>query len=400
MSLLQDKVILVENHHEALYFWKKKKFSNLPLMHIDAHSDLNPSFLKSKKVDIGNFIYIALHKNIISDFYWVIPGNKKDFSNYLPIIKKTFNKISPYDKNIVKKIYLSNNLLKTSVLGHRFIICTLDNLPVIKESVLLDIDTDFFIIKTLKSSINIAEIGKRTPWITVDNFYTTIKKKILNPKLISLAYSVNGGWTPMIYKTYADKLAVKFGLNNLKIKKNIQAGECFFQFRTAFERNDISQAKKFYSQAVKLNPSYNSQYNNYGYLHLLSGDLISAYQEFSTMVKINGKDRMSLFGMAIISLFKSEFKIAKEMLNKITRIDGTSQDLEIYIYLAFTEYLLNNLKNAEKYLNLCIKHHAYSEFSKAFKKKIENRSSFDNLSKMKKLELPYWLNKIIFHRYD
>jgi hypothetical protein len=72
-------------------------------------------------------------------------------------------------------------------LGRNFVVCTLERLPVLRQNVLLDIDTDFLMIDSLLTSTSTAKIGKRKPWILPKDLVEILKKRIKRPRLITIA---------------------------------------------------------------------------------------------------------------------------------------------------------------------------------------------------------------------
>jgi len=102
--MTSKQAVLMENHNDALLWWRKTEQKNRILVHIDSHFDfawitdkdpqeiLNAKTLSdfkasakenlfwnlsNKKKDelthIGNYIYPAIKENIVREFYWVVP---------------------------------------------------------------------------------------------------------------------------------------------------------------------------------------------------------------------------------------------------------------------------------------------------------------------------------------
>ena len=122
-------ILLIEDHHEAYYAWRERRFKKMTLVHLDAHIDfgfqevkevpliLNEakslSELKSqlekavlfrrkkfeleKLTHIGNYIYPAMRDGIVTEFYWVIPGDIGEFRKCLGILKKLLRDLKKED---------------------------------------------------------------------------------------------------------------------------------------------------------------------------------------------------------------------------------------------------------------------------------------------------------------
>jgi|SRR3989344_892063 len=75
------KTALVNDHHEAFYWWWKSKLQNVTLFHVDAHDDMRTANVDFKlkaaedytQLKIANFICPAVHHKIISSIYWLNP---------------------------------------------------------------------------------------------------------------------------------------------------------------------------------------------------------------------------------------------------------------------------------------------------------------------------------------
>lgn len=329
-----NKIFLIEDHHEALKIWREKEVKNLDLVHIDAHIDFgfHPArpikkiinearSLKElkkgleyslafthyekdfdKQTDVGNYIYPAMQEGIVKNFYWVVPGGLKEF-------KESYKSIKNIVGNLTKNTFRlgSRGIISTKFLGRNFVVCTLERLPVLRENVLLDIDTDFLMMDSLLISSNTARIGKRKPWILPQNLVEILKKRIERPRLITIAYSVNGGWTPIEYKHLGDEIAYYFAPEEFRkqLKNNSEAAECFNLFTS-------SGKKEYYQKAVKLNPTYRVADNNYGPLYLSLRKFSLAQDEFLRVLKVDPKNPACLLGSGDIALERRDFKKAKE----------------------------------------------------------------------------------------
>ncbi len=371
-----NKIFLIEDHHEALKIWREKEVKNLDLVHIDAHIDFgfHPArpikkivnearSLKElkrgleyslafthyekdfdKQTDMGNYIYPAMQEGIVKNFYWVVPGRLKEFKESHKFIKDT---VSNLTKNTPR--LGSRGIISTEFLGRNFVVCTLERLPVLRQSVLLDIDTDFLVIDSLPTSSNTAKIGKRKPLILPQDLVEILKKRIKRPRLITIAYSVNGGWTPMKYKHLGDEIAYYFapGKFEKQLNNNSQAAECFNLFTSTGK-------KEYYRKAVKLNPTYRVADNNYGPLYLSLRKFSFAQDEFLRVLKVDPKNPACLLGSGNIALERRDFKRAKEYFSFALNSGNHGLFNEVknqsLLGLARAEFDLKNFKRAKELL--------------------------------------------------
>lgn len=358
MKNITKKIALIENHDQAYYEWRKRQFRNEILIHIDPHIDYQ--LTTRQNINIGNFIYLAIKEKIISEIYWLLPGGKKEFKTTLIFIRETLKKIQRLTNTSAKHshpIEYNNGLITTTLERIPLHISILETLPTIKKPVLLDVDIDFFVIDSFRKSSPLVDIGKRKPWIRIDKFVDFIKKKVKKIKFTTICYSVNGGYTPIIFKTLGDKLALKLGFLDKDLSKRLLAGENFYTFRRFLERGNIEEARKYFNLALILNEKYGVPDNNYGFLFLKNKEIEKAEQEFNLFLKVNPLDAYSLVGLAIVYIYKGKFRESKVYLEKAVRIDSNSK-LALF-YLSLIEFKLGNYKRAKKYILKCYKIPSY-----------------------------------------
>jgi len=380
------EVFLVEDHDEVLRIWRKKDINGLDLVHLDAHIDFgfhpakpiekiiktarNLKELKSnleytlsflhyerdfaKQTNIGNYIYPAMEEGIVHNFYWVIPGGIKEFRESAKIIKnilKGFSKQEPARINRRPQIMgckLKDGIISIELLNRRFTICILEKLPILRKKVLLDIDTDFLVIDSLFNADNTKCIGKRKPWIQPEDLIKILKQKIKNPKVLTIAYSVNGGYTPIKYKHLGDEIAYYFAPRDCKrsFEINSQAAHYFNLFSS-------TNKSKYYQKAIRLNPAYRAADNNYGPLYLSLRKFSQTQKEFSRILKVDPENPACNLGLGNLALQKKDFKNAKKYFSKAKNqpksYNGKIRTQALF-GLAQAEFSLKNSKRAKKLL--------------------------------------------------
>lgn len=374
------KILLIEDHHQAYYAWERQGFKNLPLVHLDAHIDfgfpevkearlaveeaksladlkslLEKAVLFKKKqlsferlTNIGNYIYPAMRDGIVNEFFWIIPGGKKEFKRCVKIIKATLKGLRRLDPKPAAPVVKKNGLWQTALYGRKFSIACLDTLPRINKKVLLDIDTDFMMMESLRRANAFQQIAARKPWINPKALARAVKNKIPHPAFITIAYSVNGGFTPMVYKTLGDELAQHLGLDDKGLKKRLIAGEYFRCFRRNLDEKNLTDAKTNFQKAIKLNPAYCVADRHYGLLYLQKKKYRKAKQEFKTMLDIDPKDANSWAGMGRIHLLKKRFGPAEECFQKALSLNHNNRPA--LLGLSETFFRLKHLKQAKRLL--------------------------------------------------
>ncbi len=383
-------MFLIEDHDEALKIWRQKGLKNLDLVHLDAHIDFgfyqakpieqvvnqarslgelkrgleySLSFQRyesdfNKQINIGNYIYPAMQEGIINDFYWVVPGGIKEFKKSVKLIKNIIKNLSrhcrirdssPPPLCFAKRssgaqndaYLLEEGIISTELMGRRFVICILEKLPVLKQKVLLDIDTDFLVTDSLLDASNTAKIGKRERWIRPDRLIKDLLNKELEPALTTIAYSVNGGYTPMRYKILGDELAYRLSPEHFRERYGRK-----FIASVFFEHFEATGKKEDYQKAINLNPAYRAADNNYGPLYLSIRKFSQAEREFSRIAKADHKNPHPLIGLGNIALEKREFSKAKRYFSYAAK---QKEDLPAALFgLAQANFRLKNFPAAKK----------------------------------------------------
>jgi hypothetical protein len=234
-----ERIVLMENHNLAFSVWQKESTRDRILIHIDAHLDF--SWIPDKKlykillsnslneenprssrkplwyqeeqeimkiVDTGNYLYPALKDGVISELYWVVPDKIWDIPEERAIIKKIFQQIlQKHPKGKAEKILSEEKSIVTTICGRKFTTCKLANLPTINESVLLDIDVDFFIVNSLLKEIAGITTGNNKPWMWPSELITALKNKRIRTDCVTISYSVAEGFTPLKYKYLGNQIA-------------------------------------------------------------------------------------------------------------------------------------------------------------------------------------------------
>jgi tetratricopeptide (TPR) repeat protein len=376
-KLTTKDIILIEDHHQAYYVWKARRLKNLALIHIDAHIDftfqqikdarliieeakslselknqLEKTILfKQKQFDIeklthiGNYIYPAIRDGIVQDFYWVIPGDKQEFTRCMKNLKSMIKGLAKQDPKPKTVIKIKDGILKTHLYGQNFIICCLKALPKINKKALLDIDTDFLVINSIRKSRNTDEIGRRKIWIEPEEFIRVLKAKVRYPVLVTIAYSVNGGYTTLKFKYLGDEIAS--GLKG-KTFKLPPAAKAFNLFNYFWQKNNKKKARYYYRGAIKSDPTYAVADNNYGPLYLARRFYKAAEDEFRKILYCEPQNKDALCGMGQLYLRKQKYKSAERYFRKALKI--LSDYPKALFGLGCAQFKLKKYKSAEKYL--------------------------------------------------
>lgn len=202
MFLLPKNIYVIENHDEALTKWENWCVKSSTLIHFDAHMDFDNTINK-KHINIGNFIGNAIIEGLFDKFVWVIPSpSYHSIAGYKFAVKCC----KEYLMNIhyYRKILCGNLQIKEQVI---FYLCSIENLAEIINSdldITLDIDIDYFVNPYIWFDFSC--LLPDSKWISLLDFYKKAKYMIENSKIITIAKSVIGGFTPLRYEYLAEAL--------------------------------------------------------------------------------------------------------------------------------------------------------------------------------------------------
>ncbi|MDD5081385.1 MAG: UPF0489 family protein [Candidatus Omnitrophica bacterium] len=388
--MMNIPITTIEDHHEAYYFWLKNNIKNKPLVHFDAHIDFNyhkvrpyaEIFAQSRNkaeiirqttnkvifdrykgsekslVNIGNYIYSAMRDGIVSDFYWVIPGDRDEFNSCQDLVFKVLTGLAGQSGLQKSEFIIKDGLIEKNIYGHKFIVTTLEDLPIINDA-LCDIDVDYLTTKSLKVARFTDEIAKRVPWIYPEEFMKKVKSKLLAPAAVTIAYSVNGGYTPLFLKIFGDQLLLHFTgmtacvssflleLNgNIKsfcdkkfsvvkqktnelikevkcirlkksIKNKVLAHLNFLLGRIFYAEGDGRAYKRAYDNMITFDKTYTCTENNYASLYFSIREFKKAQKEIDAVLKANKNDIKALCLFARLSVRKKDFGAAIRAYKKV-----------------------------------------------------------------------------------
>jgi len=382
---MKNNIFIIEDHDEALEIWRGQCLpKRIDLVHIDAHVDFEfyPAKTKTQVIDqakdvrhlkrelekfllyqkfqqnfekqlnIGNYVYPAMCEKIIKNFYWVVPGDNSDFRKSLDLLKKMLKDFSRRAANTGERIETGEGFIKTNILGNNFFIFTLNKLPTLKQSVLLDIDLDFLLIKNLNEAEFLDKTKERTPWIRCREFIKLLKQKIEQPKVITIAYSTNGGFTPITYRYMADEIA--YLLNPYIFKKRYADSIKASYFFQLFKRTGN---KEYYNKAFNLDSFYRSAYNNLGHFYLSMGRTKEAYAEFNKIREVDRYNAINNIGLGQVCLRNKSFYKAKKCFDIVLKNRFSPGHLKhkytALIGYAQAEYGLRHVKKAKHLFLTC-----------------------------------------------
>jgi len=360
-----ENVVTMEDHDGAYHAWERSGFQERILLHIDSHMDWDwlqeqdpldlllaqtltelDAMLKEQgrwtlsrrdrlePVHIGNYIHPALQEGIIREFYWVFPdvaiGTTGEPSGILRMLQKMMS-VNPAG---LKNLRVRHKRIELDIQGKRVTACSLSDLPPLPEPVLLDIDTDFLTAERTEY-MGTGRAGhdrwRQLPWIWPEELLARLQAKGVRADFVTIAYSVEGGFTPLIYKYLGEELAVRLthqtipeSYRRLWACKRMGAwyrhyhllDEAIAEFEAAAalvpcdasshfnlaylydEQGAHERAAACYQQAVRLDPTYGTAYNNFGHNFQALSLLDRAQAEYRRILRWDPQHAEARLGLA------------------------------------------------------------------------------------------------------
>src|SRR2546427_4554935 len=328
-------ICVVEDHDEAYHAWKKAGFENKILVHFDAHIDFawiaptpetlleKPSFsemlsmlhrtpfwrlsekTEEERTHLGNYIHQAIRANIVREFVWVYPDDP-DQAKQTRAVRSILESTAAVAPGLFRLAQATDaGYFEGRIYGRRFLAFPYSayRAYVPQEEALLDIDLDFFIIQSLYSR-HYPYTDVRTPsfWLSPSEFVADLLASGLRYEFVTLAYSVEEGYTPLRLKFLGIELAKRLlrslseeeelhfealrelfkpstrkdpesAVRRLQELIEVYPNDAALRFNLAMlllEGNDIPGAAAQYRKAIEDDPTYRTRYNHPGaaLLHL------------------------------------------------------------------------------------------------------------------------------------
>jgi len=410
-----NRIIIIEDHHEALREWQKRKVKNAPLVHLDAHIDFGfypvkpaiKAFEEAKDVadikrqlemsllyesrkknfedqlNIGNYIYPAIRDGIVNSFCWVIPGAKKEFSASAKILNRMIKGLKVRDPHKHQnKLYNKDFFVKDIYSVKKY------SLPV-----LLDVDVDYLLFGSLNKTSLKKNIGKRSPWLYPDKLVKLLNKKFPKRICTTIAYSVNGGFTPILYKFFGDEINLRlrrshldgglekvFTLRNETIasyskddldnafkyadravsllqnsknldetfKRKFLAHIYLWLHNICWNNGKKEDARLYYEKAIENDQTLRAADNNFGWLYLGNRRIDAAREEFERITFCDPLDHSALRGLGDVEFALKKYKNAKNRYGEALKLK--SDDKRAMTSLAECHLRLGNYAETENIL--------------------------------------------------
>ena len=332
---------MFDDHYESFCTWREAGLQGLTCVHIDAHLDvMSVGFNKESLEGIaqsktreelerfrgnprlpwggfhcGNYLFPALKDGTIKELIWVLPahiiggetfvdGVRQEVQNWLDLRLAEYGGLVSEEGAVVGTLE-----------GCRFVVCTADKLPKLSEDarVALDIDVDYFIRNTDDAI-----------WQTPHQLYEALGP--LNPVAVTVAYSVDGGYTPLKERFLGRVTLDVFSgdpeawkseterLLELDRKSDEEGWESFLEEAPEWLKPSLLLRLGRVEEAVALDPEYTPRFQN-----AVARKLVKKEHEagLELMEDLDEETAESLYLRTYLSLGDNDALEAKRSLTKL-----------------------------------------------------------------------------------
>jgi len=342
---LKARLFLMKNHDEAYQVWHQAGVRERICVHLDAHDDMG-WIPEETPTCIANFICQALKESLVREVFWVVPDQTWQSPRHLNPVLLRLKKIIKSYPGDHGRIKVDPREISTQVLGKPLRVCTLANLPPFTEEVLLDIDVDYFLLPRAGYR---SDSPPRLPWCWPAELVARLKAGKLRGDLVTIAYSVEGGYTPLKWKYLGDELALRLqhpgqghpGLQGMEMMRTAALAACRGELALAEEKYLAAQealpdsaappyhlaflflemgrpipAQESYQRALALDPSYRTPYNSAGLWYYSGGEFQKAKLEFRRTLALDPDDPYAHLGLGKVACKERRWPEAEAWLRK------------------------------------------------------------------------------------
>ena len=316
-----EDVHVMEDHDQAYDVWRAAGVRARTLVHFDGHLDFfwlpersAGDLLKAASskdldrmlaeaatwdtgggpfrasVNIGNFINPAIREGIVTSFYWVIPDPFWATPSQRQLVKASLAELIQGHPQDAGPMHLSEHGIRMNLLGCPLVVCPLSALPRFSEPVLLDIDVDYLVSWKCDYRPPYFEHAATRPWMWPSAFLKSLAHAQIPTDLITLAYSVNGGYTPLQYKYFGELLAKAFaapGSLTPHDSPKKTAGYLYGQVCDLWKEGNLAGAREVWAKLIAQDSSYRSVYAFPGYREERARRWPEALRIYDQMIQID-----------------------------------------------------------------------------------------------------------------
>ena len=340
---LAPRVCLFENHDQSYHIWRAEGLRDRVVLHLDLHDDL--AWIKpDQPIHIGNYLCFALREGIARETIWVVPdGSFASLAARHRLLQRVRHLVRQYPAPRAK-VRSDAGGISAALLGKPLLVVPLSSLPPLREPVLLDIDVDFL---TSQSALPPELAPQDLPWCWPGELVQLLATRGVQADLATIAWSVEGGYTPLRWKCLGDEL--KDRLQHID-SESISSAEKLREAAVCRQRGDTAAAESklretllhmgplaapcyhlalllrsagrqeeagtYYRRALELDPTYATAYNNRGPIYWRWRRFALAEQEYREALSLHENDAYAHFGLAQVLFHRRRWGQAEAALRR------------------------------------------------------------------------------------
>ena len=339
-------VILAENHDAAYHAWRAAGVTRRTLVHVDAHHDMwwvpDSSYLT-----IANFVSLAQADDMVGDVVWVVPDDTWEHGSSRRALARHLRKLAG------TRVPLDRRSATTAVRGKALHVCSLGTMPAVRGDILLDIDVDFFTIPRV--SFRTTDVHSPLPWLWPGTLIERLGETSIAADLVTIAYSVEGGYTPLRWKYLGDDIAWRVqnpgvpapGWNAMREgataaeegrpadalraferaqAAGVGAAPSFHLALLALGQGRVEEARQRFRETVRIDSSYRTPFCGEGFTSLWAGRVDAAASEFAQFLLLDPDGPYAPLGLALVAVRRRRWSEAADQLEAALLIDADQVD--------------------------------------------------------------------------
>ncbi len=365
-SHASPKIFCVENHDEALPLWRAWAGTNRIVVHVDAHHDMwwvPPG----QPVTIANFISPALQDGILREIYWVVPDRSWDSAENRRKLLHNVRRIQQDVPGGGAPMEIAHDRISTTLAGKPLHICAVAGLPKFTEDVLLDLDVDYMIYSRV--TYGAGDPHPSFPWCWPAGLAAALQARGVTSDLITIAYSVEGGYTPLRWKYLGDELQTCLdpdagpeaaqGMRSMRAGAEAAASRQFEvaereyrraaawmpesaapQWHLAFlylDQGRVAEGRQMYQRAIELDSRYRTVYNSSALWDYWGRRSVAAEREYHRTLALDPGDAFAHLALGWLAMDQKRWRDAEHELQSAVEICPDLRDAHRSLGRVFSE---------------------------------------------------------------
>lgn len=304
---------------------------------------------------IATFLCPAIRDGCFRELFWVVPDATWHTRVGVRAIRRHLKVLAEDYPGTPPPVVTASGGLRTSLAGRPLTICALGALPLFDEPVLLDVDTDYLLIPRV--SFGESDRTGALPWCWPEQLVERLRERHVRSNLTTVAYSVNGGYTPLAWKHFGDELALRLAANGrgdtagyehirqaaiARVAGARPAAEEHLRLAAALlpssaapshhladllaESDRLVEGRRAYEHAIAIDPSYREGFASAGFAMYRDGRHREAAAAFQRTLALDPHNAHARLGLAWLDCRRKAWLDAETKARATVALDETLVD--------------------------------------------------------------------------